>query len=128
MDPEKLAADYGSQDRMGQAARPEEVADATLFLISAEASYISGVALPLDGGLIVRWAGDADPNISASPGAFALVFNGAPGCPFRLEKIRSQFPSLRRIELEEWHVDRTLAGNHQMADEEKIFRISRPRA
>jgi NAD(P)-dependent dehydrogenase (short-subunit alcohol dehydrogenase family) len=35
---------------MGRPARPEEIANAALFLISDEASYITGVALPVDGG------------------------------------------------------------------------------
>jgi NAD(P)-dependent dehydrogenase (short-subunit alcohol dehydrogenase family) len=35
---------------MGRPARPEEIANAALFLISEEASYITGVALPVDGG------------------------------------------------------------------------------
>jgi NAD(P)-dependent dehydrogenase (short-subunit alcohol dehydrogenase family) len=33
--------------RMGT---PEEMAQAALFLVSSEASYITGVALPVDGG------------------------------------------------------------------------------
>jgi NAD(P)-dependent dehydrogenase (short-subunit alcohol dehydrogenase family) len=33
---------------MGRPARPEEIADAALFLISDEVSYITGVALPVD--------------------------------------------------------------------------------
>ena len=41
---------------MGRIGRPEEVAAAILFLASEEASFITGVALPVDGGL---WAGPA---------------------------------------------------------------------
>ena len=40
----------GGQVPMGRPARPEEIANAALFLISDEASYITGVALPVDGG------------------------------------------------------------------------------
>jgi NAD(P)-dependent dehydrogenase (short-subunit alcohol dehydrogenase family) len=35
---------------MGRVARPEEVAAAALFLVSDDASYVTGVALPVDGG------------------------------------------------------------------------------
>jgi NAD(P)-dependent dehydrogenase (short-subunit alcohol dehydrogenase family) len=35
---------------MGRPAQPEEIANAALFLLSDEASYITGVALPVDGG------------------------------------------------------------------------------
>lgn len=36
--------------RLGRVASAEEVAEAILFLVSPEASYITGVALPVDGG------------------------------------------------------------------------------
>jgi NAD(P)-dependent dehydrogenase (short-subunit alcohol dehydrogenase family) len=48
--PESLVVKRGGQTPMGRPARPEEIANAALFLISDEASYITGVALPVDGG------------------------------------------------------------------------------
>jgi NAD(P)-dependent dehydrogenase (short-subunit alcohol dehydrogenase family) len=48
--PESLVLKRGGQVPMGRPALPEEVANAALFLISDEASYITGVALPVDGG------------------------------------------------------------------------------
>jgi NAD(P)-dependent dehydrogenase (short-subunit alcohol dehydrogenase family) len=50
-DLEALVSQRASQGPMGRPARPEEVANAALFLISDEASYITGVSLPVDGGL-----------------------------------------------------------------------------
>jgi NAD(P)-dependent dehydrogenase (short-subunit alcohol dehydrogenase family) len=38
---------------LGRAGRPDEVARAMLFLASEEASFITGVALPVDGGRII---------------------------------------------------------------------------
>jgi NAD(P)-dependent dehydrogenase (short-subunit alcohol dehydrogenase family) len=37
---------------MGRLARPEEIAAAAVFLLSDEASYITGVTLPVDGGFL----------------------------------------------------------------------------
>ncbi len=48
--PESLVKKRGGQVPMGRPAQAEEVANAALFLISDEASYITGVALPVDGG------------------------------------------------------------------------------
>ena len=35
---------------LGRLAKPEDIANAALFLVSDEASYITGVSLPVDGG------------------------------------------------------------------------------
>jgi NAD(P)-dependent dehydrogenase (short-subunit alcohol dehydrogenase family) len=48
--PETLVQKRGGQVPIGRPARPEEIANAALFLISDEASYVTGVALPVDGG------------------------------------------------------------------------------
>jgi NAD(P)-dependent dehydrogenase (short-subunit alcohol dehydrogenase family) len=34
----------------GRTGRPDEIANAALFLLSDEASFVTGVALPVDGG------------------------------------------------------------------------------
>jgi NAD(P)-dependent dehydrogenase (short-subunit alcohol dehydrogenase family) len=36
---------------MGRPGRPEEIANAALFLLSDEASFVTGAAVPVDGGI-----------------------------------------------------------------------------
>ncbi|MEV7504717.1 SDR family NAD(P)-dependent oxidoreductase [Streptomyces sp. NPDC093018] len=45
---------YRRRFALGRAGRPDEVADATVFLASAEASYVNGHVLEVNGGLL--WA------------------------------------------------------------------------
>jgi NAD(P)-dependent dehydrogenase (short-subunit alcohol dehydrogenase family) len=40
----------GGRSPTGRLARPEEIASAALFLVSDDASFVTGVALPVDGG------------------------------------------------------------------------------
>ena len=47
---------------MGRFARPEEVAAVMAFLASDEAAYVTGVALPVDGGLTAH---TGQPNLLA---------------------------------------------------------------
>ena len=49
-DPEQLIRQRAGQNAMGRPGRPEEVANAALFLLSDEASFVTGAALPVDGG------------------------------------------------------------------------------
>ena len=39
---------------MGRLAKPEEIADAVVYLCSGEASFITGHDLVVDGGILVR--------------------------------------------------------------------------
>jgi NAD(P)-dependent dehydrogenase (short-subunit alcohol dehydrogenase family) len=43
-----------AQIPLGRDGRPDEVAAAVVFLASDEASYITGIALPVDGGYVVQ--------------------------------------------------------------------------
>jgi NAD(P)-dependent dehydrogenase (short-subunit alcohol dehydrogenase family) len=37
---------------MPRLGKPEEIAQATLFLVSDESSYVTGTVLPVDGGTL----------------------------------------------------------------------------
>lgn len=50
-EPEEFFARLEEMIPMGRLGRPEEVAAAAVFLASAEASYITGIELPVSGGL-----------------------------------------------------------------------------
>ena len=50
IDKEQLIVRRSQQVPMRRTGRPEEIAHAALFLLSDEASFVSGAALPVDGG------------------------------------------------------------------------------
>jgi NAD(P)-dependent dehydrogenase (short-subunit alcohol dehydrogenase family) len=39
---------------MGRTAEPREIAEAAVWLCSDKASYVTGVALPVDGGVVAE--------------------------------------------------------------------------
>jgi NAD(P)-dependent dehydrogenase (short-subunit alcohol dehydrogenase family) len=49
-DPDAAWRSYEAAQPIGRLGTPEECADAALWLVSDEASFITGVALPVDGG------------------------------------------------------------------------------
>jgi len=49
---EKVRKQYLSRIPLGRAGQPEEVAEAILFLLSPQSSYITGHVLCVDGGLV----------------------------------------------------------------------------
>ena len=52
-DPARLAY-FESRTPMKRMGQPEELANVVLFLVSPLASYVTGVVLPVDGGLLAN--------------------------------------------------------------------------
>ncbi|MCW5703209.1 MAG: SDR family NAD(P)-dependent oxidoreductase [Bradyrhizobium sp.] len=49
---EELIKASVARNPMGRAARPEEIAEAAVFLLSDKASFVTGIAMPVDGGTL----------------------------------------------------------------------------
>lgn len=53
-DPDALRAEYEATSPMNRLGTPREVANCILFLASEEASFVTGAALVVDGGTLIR--------------------------------------------------------------------------
>ena len=53
-DPDEALGRYSVEQPIGRLATPEECAYAALWLVSDEASFVTGVAMPVDGGLTAK--------------------------------------------------------------------------
>ncbi len=51
--PEKVIRDLESKTPLGRLGKPEDIANAYVFLASGEASFINGATLSIDGGLVM---------------------------------------------------------------------------
>jgi NAD(P)-dependent dehydrogenase (short-subunit alcohol dehydrogenase family) len=56
-DPDQVIRTCDRMHPMGRIAKPEEIADAILYLASPLASFITGAALVVDGGMLVPTGG-----------------------------------------------------------------------
>ncbi len=45
-------ANFNARSMMKRPGRPEEVAEPIVFLLSSAASYMTGVTMPVDGGIL----------------------------------------------------------------------------
>lgn len=66
-----LADKLGDQQLVHRAGQPQDVADAALFLASHLSTFISGVALPVDGGALVGPSVDFGPGVAAAKAELA---------------------------------------------------------
>ena len=63
---ERIAERSGRANPVGRSGRPEDIAQAVVFLASDEADFITGTALTVDGGLTIgpRHSWDMDPTLA----------------------------------------------------------------
>jgi 3-oxoacyl-[acyl-carrier protein] reductase len=52
VDPARIEQRWASQTPLGRVGRPEEFADVVVFLASERASYVTGVSIAIDGGIV----------------------------------------------------------------------------
>ena len=66
--PQALLTAWGRSHPMGRLCTPEEVAEVVAFLLSDRAAFITGAAVPVDGGLVAQLGADL-PDSHAGTGA-----------------------------------------------------------
>jgi NAD(P)-dependent dehydrogenase (short-subunit alcohol dehydrogenase family) len=54
-DPRKMRESIAAKHPVGRIGKPEEVARVALFLATDSASFVTGAAIPVDGGLLSGW-------------------------------------------------------------------------
>jgi len=54
-DPEKVTRDLIAKHPIGRMGKPEEIAKVALFLATDSSSFITGTAIPVDGGILAGW-------------------------------------------------------------------------
>jgi NAD(P)-dependent dehydrogenase (short-subunit alcohol dehydrogenase family) len=54
-DPAKARQSIMSRQPVGRVGEPREIAEAALFLASDSSSYVTGAAIPVDGGILAGW-------------------------------------------------------------------------
>src|SRR5262249_33304793 len=68
---------YASVVPMGRIGQPTEVASAVVWLCSDEASFVTGITMPIDGGFVAQWRARGESLHDEGEGARADV--GFPG-------------------------------------------------
>jgi len=54
-DPAKALQWITSKHPVGRTGQPSEIAGAAVFLASDESSFVTGAAIPVDGGILAGW-------------------------------------------------------------------------
>ena len=52
----RLMKEWSKEYPIGRFGKPEDVANACLYLASDESSFVTGTVLPVDGGFTAHWA------------------------------------------------------------------------
>ena len=82
----KFREEYARAIPMNRYGTPSEVASAILYLVSEEAAYVSGIVMPVDGGLSC-FGRSRNLREAQSSGAADKLFFGRCKCMWTIEKL-----------------------------------------